>query len=193
MRGKGNLFQLLGIALILLSGALLLGSQALARHRSAEAKALAQQIEARLPAPRAGTTEDYSDPAMPVWQLQGEDFLGLVEVPSFGVTLPIHSLWEDSRLSSYPCRYWGSIYDGTLILGGSSNAGQFDFCEKLDLGEKIIITDMQGTEFSCAVERIDRAKALDYEMLSEGGYPLTLFSGTAAGNYIVIRCVFSVK
>lgn len=193
MKRKGNLFQILGIALILLSGALLLGSQALARHRSTQAKALAQQIEAQLPSRRAGTTEDYSDPAMPVWQLQGEDFLGLVEVPSFGVTLPIHSLWEDSKLSSYPCRYWGSIYDGTLILGGSSEAGQFDFCEKLDLGERIIVTDMQGTQFSCGVERIDRADALDYEALSEGNYPLILFARTGSGNYIVIRCVFSVK
>lgn len=80
MKRKGNLFQILGIALILLSGALLLGSQALARHRSTQAKALAQQIEAQLPSRRAGTPEDYSDPAMPVWQLQGENFLGLVEV-----------------------------------------------------------------------------------------------------------------
>jgi len=193
MKSKGNLFLILGILLILISCAALLASQLLIRQRSAEAKALAAQIEALLPPRTAGTMEDYSDPAMPVWQLQGEDFLGLIEVPSFGAALPIHALWEDGKLASYPCRYWGSIYDGTLILGGSSAPGQFDFCEKLDLGERILITDMQGTEFPCAVERIDRADAPDYEKLSEGNYPLTLFAKTSAGNYIVIRCVFDVK
>ena len=193
MKGKGKLFQILGIVLILLSSALLLGSQILTHQRGTEAKALAVQIAQLLPPRTEGTTADYSDPAMPVWQLQGEDFLGLIEVPSFGAALPIHALWEDGKLSSYPCRYWGSIYDGTLILGGSSGAGQFDFCERLDLGERILITDMQGTQFPCAVERIERADAPDYGKLSEGNYPLTLFAKTSAGNYIVIRCVFDVK
>ena len=91
------------------------------------------------------------------------------------------------------CLHYQFLSAENKILGGSSEAGQFDFCEKLDLGERIIVTDMQGTQFSCGVERIDRADALDYEALSEGNYPLTLFSRTGSGNYIVIRCVFSVK
>ena len=38
----------------------------------------------------------------------------------------------------------GSVYDGTLIVGGRSADGNFDFIDQLDAGEELTFTDMTG-------------------------------------------------
>lgn len=92
-------------------------------------------------------------------------------------------------ISSRPGRFWGSIYDGTCILGGSNQEGQFAFCSRLDVGDDIVITDMQGVEFRCCVERIDRSQSADFEQLYHADYPLTLFVREKyESRYIVVRC-----
>lgn len=191
MKGQMNLLQKLGLCLILCSCVLLLGSEISAVWNRSVVQDLTQQLQACLPEGSEGDPGQYSDTNMPVLQLKGKDFSGLIQVPAFGVTLPIGSSWEASAISKYPHRFWGSAYDNSLIIGGSSQKGQFDFCEKMDLGDKITITDMTGTEFSYEVVRIDRRKNVQTETLQEGSYDLTLFvQDRISRAYIIARCMF---
>lgn len=192
MKKRFNLLQVLGVLLVLGSCAALFGSEIMAQRNAAAAEALTTQLVSRLPAPVEGDPESYSDPAMPVLQLNGEDFSGLVRVPAFGVTLPIGNDWNTTNLSQYPCRFWGSAYDHSLIIGGSGQKGQFDFCTKLDLGNQILITDMAGAEFSYEVMRIDRREHTDMDTFLETDCDLILFArDTASKSYIIVRCQFA--
>ena len=85
MNVKMNLLQKLGLGLILASCVLLLGSELLALRNRDRAQILAEQIQAYLPEISEGDPGNYSDPAMPVLQLNGEDFSGLIQVPAFGI------------------------------------------------------------------------------------------------------------
>lgn len=189
MREKLNFPQKLGLLLILVSSLVLLGTEVLTNLYRSEAREIAAQLESRLPGRREGDVHNYSDPAMPVLQIHGTDFVGLLEVPSFGVTLPIGNSWSSTAAARYPCRFLGSAYDNSLILGGANRKGQLDFCEKLDLGDRITVTDMTGTEFSYEVVRIDRRDSADIATLQEDGSDLTLFvrSKTWSG-YVIVRC-----
>lgn len=192
MKEKLNFLQKLGLALILLSGILLLGSELLVSWNRAENKALVTQIKAALPEASEGDPENYSDADMPVLQLAGKDFVGLLQVPSFGVHLPIGSTWSPGRVLRNPCRFWGSAYDNSLILGGSSQKGQFDFCGALDLGEKILVTDMTGARFSYEVAKIDRRQHAEMETFRETDSDLVLFvKENSSGAYIIVRCQFA--
>lgn len=189
MKGKLNLPQKLGALLILFSCLILLGSEGIAAYHRHAAREIVGQIESRLPGPREGDPKNYSDAAMPVLQLGGSDFVGILEIPAFGVSLPIGNTWGRSEASRYPCRFQGSAYDSSLILGGIDKKGQLDFCGKLDLGDRIIVTDMTGTEFSYEVIRIDRRKAADSSTLTESESHLTLFArNTTSAGYIIVRC-----
>lgn len=186
MKGKLNFFQVFGLLLVVLSAAILLGSRWLANRHSDQAKALASEIKANLPQISEGDPENYSDPAMPVLQLPEGDFSCLIEIRSFGIALPVGSSWDAAGLSLYPRTFWGSAYDSSLIIGGSS---QFDFCGKLDLGDEIRITDMTGAQFSYEVSRIDRRAHVDLDTLQADGSHLTLFvKDDSAGTYIIVRC-----
>lgn len=192
MKKKRNVFQLLGFLLILAALCLLLGRELWGMHNSKQAARVAAQIEAGLPRKTVGTPEEYSNPDMPVLQLDGRDFSGLVSVPSFGVCLPLGSEWNAPAFYAYPCRFWGSVYDHSLIIGGSSQKGQFDFLGRLDLGEKILVTDMMGAEFAYRVTGIDRRKHADMQTFGETESDLILFArDTSTLDHLLVRCEFA--
>ena len=187
---KHSIIQHLGLGLILLSLILLIGSKGLDLYLRKQTQQLARHLEALLPLAGTGTPDDYSSAELPVLQLDGEDFSGLIRIPSFGVTLPMGHSW--SSTGKYPCRFWGSLYDGTLVVGGKDKTGQLDFCDRMDIGEQILITDMTGVQFRYTVSRIDRSRHADADILLKDEWDLTLFVRDAISlDYILIRCNYS--
>lgn len=148
-----------------------------------------RQIEAIIPERSPGVMETYLDMEMPALQIDGQDYIGLVEIPGFGVKLPVFGSWDAGQVTSCPCRFWGTVYDGSLVLGGADQTGQFDCLDQLDIGTVVTVTDMLGSEFSYVVTRIDRSKSAEASVLLDGGADLTLFARDAYNfNYIVVRC-----
>ena len=88
-----------------------------------------------------------------------------------------------------PCRFWGSIYNNDLIIGGKYQEGQFSFCQQLDIDDRINIIDMRGAQYNFTVQKIERSNDVSFETLSEGEYPLSLFvKEKYDGKYIIVRC-----
>ena len=69
----------------------------------------------------------------------------------------------------------GSVYDGTLIVGGRSEDGNFDFIDQLDAGEELTFTDMIGRVFRYMVRKICHADNARAETLADSESALTLF------------------
>ena len=184
-----KLFRVLGCVLILASlglGAFSLIRTNQAKERCADA---VQRIQALLPSPTAGIMDQYSSMAMPVLEVGGQDYVCLIRIPVFGVTLPVKNGWNQTAVSLGPCRFSGTVYDGSLIIGGADQTGQFDFFDRLDLDDKITVTDMTGAEFHYAVTRIDRAKSADAEALNRHEADLVLFVRDALSmEYLIVRC-----
>lgn len=177
------------IALIAISLGFLLFSRLYARNAQAAAAVTVSRIEALLPPAAPGIPGEHSDPEMPALQIDGTDYAGILRFPAYGVSLPIALSWSDLRILSCPCRFYGSVYDNSMIIGGSDQQGQFDFFDRMELGDQVVVTDLLGAEFTYTTERIDRADSVDYELLASGGYPLTLFVRSAyTTDYILIRC-----
>lgn len=189
---RASFLGILGIGLILCSAAMLLFQHFRAHTAAVSAKAVVSQMEAMLPERTAGIPGIYADPAMPVLELEGEDYSGLLDVPAFGVTLPVGSSWDPGKLSRYPCRFWGSVNDNSLVIGGTDQQGQFDFCDKIDLGAIITVTDMTGAKFTYSVTQVDRARHADADWLCSEAYDLTLFArANFSLEYIAVRCSLS--
>lgn len=189
MKKRMNFFEVLGILLIVCSLGVLLFTQLHSQYTKKKAAEITCKIEAALPETTPGFPGDYSDPVMPVLQVEGKDYVGLLNIPAYGLSVPIVNEWSSFHVFSCPARFYGSVYDNTMIIGGNDQTGQFDFFDRMNPGDHIKITDMLGTEFAYAIDRIDRAKSADYEHLASGGYPLTLFVRSAySAEYILVRC-----
>lgn len=189
MKKLGKLLLLAGFLLILGSAGLLAYSRVHTQRAAASAAELTARLESVLPPRTAGITDTYTTMEMPAFSIGGQDFIGLIEVPAFQTTLPLGSDWDRSRVTSFPCRFWGTVYDSTLIIGGSDQSGQFDFLDQIQFGDTVLVTDMTGAEFTYCTEKIYRSDSADAEILLDERYDLTLFARDSRSfEYIIVRC-----
>lgn len=186
---KNKLLRCIGLILVVISLAVLLAGRLQNRGSRQENQRVAQQIEAILPPRFPGTQEELTIMDMPVLSLQGQDYIALLEVPALDVKLPVRSTWSSRGAQRCPSRFSGTVYDGTLVIGGSSQPGHLDFIAQLMLGDTITVTAMDGSQFRYRVTQITRVRSTPADLLMEEGWDLTLFardSGTL--DYILIRC-----
>lgn len=179
----------IGCVLIAASLGLLLFLQVQTRQAQETNLRMVRTLESLLPEPWPGLAGAYSNTEMPILELEGEDLLALLEVPAYGVRLPVAAHWDKGTAACRPCRFWGSAYDQSLIVGGSDRPGQFDFFDRIETGAAVTVTDMTGCRFAYVVERVERSASAEAEILLAGDTDLTLFVRDARlGEYILLRC-----
>jgi len=189
MRRSSKIFVLAGCLLIIGSFALLAASRLHAARAQRENAEVIRQIEAIIPARSPGIMDEYLDMEMPALQINGQDYIAVVEIPGFGVKLPVGGSWDAGQVTSFPCRFWGTVYNGSLVLGGADQTGQFDCLDQIGNGSIVTVTDMTGGEFTYVVTRIGRSKSAQAEILLDNEADLTLFVRDAYNfNYIIVRC-----
>lgn len=189
MHSKSKLILLLGAVFIFCGLGLLVFSINATKNTQKKAADMMERLEEILPPRSMGIKDDYSSMQMPVLELDGIEVIGIVEIPEWNVALPFISTWNTKTFHSLPQRFSGTIYDDSLIVGGMDQAGQFDCLKKLDIGNEIIVTDMTGAQFSYVVERIERRKSAEAEVLEDEQSKLTLFVRDASSmEYIMVRC-----
>ncbi len=175
--------------LLLLGGAALFGYQSLAARRAeGEARQWVTTLREGMPPARDGVPEKGTDPRMPQRELEGENFVGILEVPSFERTLPIGALWKREKATRFPCRYGGSLYENNLILGGSDGPGQLDFVKQISNGDTVFITDLTGLRVEYRVTEIRQTKDVSTTNLAAEGELVLFARNTYSLDYTVIRC-----
>lgn len=135
---------LLGIALIAASSAFIAVRFIQKNQSSEKLSETVEKIEECMPETSAGFIEERSDTSMPAIEIDGRDYIGILELPGRTLKLPVAANWSSSGLSFRPAKYIGSVYDGSLIIGGRYEEGNFDFADLIDAGEEVTFTDMTG-------------------------------------------------
>ena len=135
--------------------------------------------------------EFLHDPTMemPEELIDGQKYIGVVEIPDLELTLPIISEWSDAKLKISPCRYVGSAYTNDMILSGHSYVNHFRYIRKLERGAEIIFTDMAGTRFVYEVSDTEVIDASGVERMLSGEWDMSLFTCTTNGSARhTVRC-----
>ena len=181
----------LGICLVVISFALIVGLQIRTYMGANESQKVVTKINELLPERIAGVPGTYPNPNMPVLGINDVDYVALIEIPSLHLSLPVADACNSQKLYNSPARFYGSCYDQSLVIGGADNSHQFSFCDKIDIGTVITVTDMTGTQFFYTVSRVDRSKSAESNWLIRRDYDLTLFCRDALSmEYIAVRCSF---
>ena len=171
----GRALVCLGLAAILAS-ALVTGYDAWDEARAGrDAAAALTQLQALELS--AGTHEDadLSGP-MPEVERDGVSYIGVLELPTIGLALPVQTRCTDSALKRSPCRVEGSLYDGDLVVVGLDYASHFRLLRDLVPGDEVRFTDVRGNQFDLQVKTVD-------ESAEDGGCPLTLVC-----DRVTVRC-----
>lgn len=197
-----------GVICMVLGGALLLGAAGLlGENRREESRAgeesaqvmvrLRREMEqAALPeetrtepeqSPEAEETP-LPDPAgreMPTLEIDGQTYIGYLELPTLGLSLPVMSEWSYPKLRVAPCRYWGSVYDDSLVILAHNYDRHFGRLQELATGDPVQFIDADGVIYQYTVEKQEILEKPDVEKMVDSGYDLTLFTCTYGGRHRV--------
>ncbi len=184
-----SILMLVGVVLIVLSLVAIVVSEIAERKAEENVKIIASKLHSLMPDAVDGAPDDRSNKIMPVLSVENKDYIGLLELNSLDITLPIGEKWDLSEISHYPCKYMGSMYDSSLIIGGSDNSGQFDFLKTISNGDTLSVTDVTGLRFNYVVTDIRKTKDVSTEGLTSKKADLVLFARNAYSfDYTVVRC-----
>lgn len=144
-------------------------------------------LQALMPEPQNAVPEERRDNTMSVLSVDGIDFVGIVELPRYESTLPICADW--GKTSKYPCRFSGSVYDGTMQIGATTQKGQYDFYRELSVGDTVIYTDVEGNRYTFTITTLRYEKHADQAALQYEEAPLTLFiKNIYSFEYLIVFC-----
>jgi sortase A len=138
-------------------------------------------------------TETYKtvpEVEMPTVEIEEDEYIGKLEIPSLGLSLPVMSDWSYPKLKKAPCRYAGSAYMGNLIIAAHNYTRHFGKLKYLSEGDVVTFTDMDGNVFNYQVAEIEQLEPTAIEYMEAGDWDLTLFTCTVGGSYrVTVRCV----
>lgn len=129
---------------------------------------------------------------MTALELDGRDYVGVLEIPSLGLSLPIQDEWSDRLLKYSPCRYEGTVYDG-MIIAGHNYKSHFAKLKQLLPGDELQFVDLDGNIWNYVVSGSEVIAGYDVERMKSGDWDLTLFTCTYGGeNRYTLRCTLVI-
>lgn len=189
---KANPFIAAGAVLLLAALALYVYNALDSRRAGQAADALLDgvqaQIEARTESAAGEATEAEAEaaeatpvPEMPVIELDGNEYIGYISVPSQGIELPVMSDWSYDRLKIAPCRQFGSYYTDDLVIAAHNFDTHFGRLKYLSSGDSVVFTDAAGGVHSYAVTRLETVQPDDVSAVQNSGHDLVLYTCTLGG------------
>ena len=118
---------------------------------------------------------------MPVKNIDGIDFIGILQIPTLELKLPVISQWSYINLKTAPCRYSGSAYLNNLIICGHNYKSHFGDLKNLHEGDIATFTDMDGNLFTYKMVERETLFSTSVEAMESGNWDLSLFTCTLGG------------
>lgn len=144
-----------------------------------------------IPEAQNAIPEERRDNTMSVLSVDGIDFVGLIELPRYESVLPVCADWGES--TKYPCRFSGSIYDGSMQIGATTQKGQYDFYRDLSVGDTVNYIDAEGNRFTYKVTSLYYERHADQAALHKKEAALTLFiKNLFSFEYLIVFCDVSL-
>lgn len=204
---SGGLFITAGI-LMLVSAIVLSGYNLYDEYRAGQsAGAILKELQRQIPivqTPQETTAQeiylpddsqlpDYlinPDMKMPEEEILGNYYIGIVQIPSLEICLPVISEWSYDALQIAPCRYSGSAYTGNLVIAAHNYLTHFGSIKTLSPGAQVIFTDVKGRSFLYEVGAVETVQSTAVEDVLSEKWNLTLFTCTPGGfERVVVHCL----
>ena len=136
----------IGNTLILLGLLLLLGAGGLAAYNiwdgiraDRASQHIIQEMDIGQDLVEALDREPDDDPEMPVIEVEGYYYIGILEIPSLQLTLPVMDRWDYTRLKISPCVYSGSYKTDDLVICAHNYARHFSPVKRIDIGADVYL------------------------------------------------------
>lgn len=122
-------------------------------------------------------------------EIDGTAYVGIVQIPSLELTLPVARDFSYETLENSVCRYAGSVLEQDMIIAGHNYRCHFKDLGTLEAGDAVTFTDVTGAAYSYAVAQVEILPGTAADRLAWSEPGLTLFTCTYDGaRRYVVRC-----
>ena len=177
-KAAGIILIAFGLAFIAAAGGLFAYNTITDKKAGDAAKQIVATVE------KAGEDSAYDQEANgePYTVLDGEKYIGVITIPSLDIELPVQSDWSLAKLKNSPCRYYGSVVDGTAVICAHNYQSHFGRLKYASAGDIVYFTDTAGLTYTYKIASIEQIDGYDSERMKEpGSWDLTLFTCTYSG------------
>ena len=188
---KGKLFIIVGVFLILISLTMTFYNKYEDLNAGKQARAaldvFKNEVVVQNHIVESLTTEEVKE--MKTVNINGDDFIGTITIPSINLELPVMSEYSYSRLKKAPCRYYGNLFTNDLIICAHAYETFFANLIKLKQNDLIFFTDVDGNNYAYEVFEIEILKPTDVDKMVNNEFDLTLYTCTSDNmNRVTVRC-----
>ena len=188
---KGKLFIIVGIFLILVSVIMTFYNKYEDLNAGIQAKEALEVLKSEVVSQNHIvedlTLEEVKE--MKTININGDEFIGTITIPTLNLELPIMSEYSYSRLKKAPCRYYGNLFTNDLIICAHAYETFFANLIKLKQNDLIMFTDVDGNNYAYEVLEIEILKPTDVEKMINTEFDLTLYTCTSDNmNRVTVRC-----
>ena len=121
--------------------------------------------------------------------INGDEFIGTITIPSINLELPVLSKFSNSNLKKAPCRYYGNLFTNDLIICAHAYETFFANLNKLKQNDLIIFTDVDGNVYTYEVLEVEVLKETDVDKMVNNEFDLTLYTCTYDNTgRVTVRC-----
>lgn len=130
---------------------------------------------------------------MPAVEIGGNMYIGIIEIPSLDIKLPVMAEWNYDNLKISPCRYSGSYYTDDMVVCAHNYASHFGPVKGIDIGADIYFTAVGGRVYHYRAGNIEKVKPADVEAMTDDrtdSWDMTLFTCNQSGKTrCAVRCI----
>ncbi len=120
----------------------------------------------------------------------GKVYIGLLEIPSLSLKLPVLRTCNEENLRLAPCRFFGDIYREEPVVFAAHNYPKFfGNLKYLKKDDDIYFRMLDGKRIQYKVKITETVDSTDVEGMTDTEYDLTLFTcNYAKDKRVTVRC-----
>ena len=161
---------------------------------------LIEKIDENVKSEETAAPAPYMDPntPMPVELIDGYEYIGILEIPSEELSLPVMAEWDYDRLKISPCRFVGSYYADDLVICAHNYDLHLGRLLSIDIGVDVYFTNVEGLTIHYIVTNRETVEPTAVEQMIENtgnsetsllDWDLTLFTCNLGGQTrCAVRC-----
>jgi len=195
---RGTLWIVIGLLLLLGAAGLTVYNMHEEKNAGEESEAVVEELSVALTDAiehteviKSPVTEPVavSEPEPEPIELDGRYYMGLISFPSLNLQLPVQHEWSYENLKISPCRMKGSPATEDLVILAHNYRTHFGPLNRLSVGDEVSVMLLDGTVYVYKVSAREVVAPTAVENVTNGDWPLTLFTCTLGGRTrLVIRC-----
>ncbi|MBR0131370.1 MAG: sortase [Firmicutes bacterium] len=129
---------------------------------------------------------------MEVAKIDDSRYLGILELPSLELSLPVRENWDYDSLKRSPCRYSGSYKNGDFVILAHNYDKHFGPLRRVASGADVVFITVTGERYKYIVSNVEIVEPTDIDYMIDAGadWDMTLFTCTTGGQArVAVRCV----